>query len=325
MSPSAGEFLYQIRDDVEAADRRIRPYVRETPLDYSPGLSRAWGAEVYLKLENTQVTGSFKVRGAMNRILTTPMSQRSLGVVTASTGNHGAACAYAMARLQVPGTVYVPEGASESKLAAIRAWGAKVVVHGPDGLDAEVEARRVADERGLVYVSPYNDPAVVAGQGTVGAELARQIERIDALLVSVGGGGLIAGTAGYLRAVGREMTVIGCSPAASCVMYQSVKAGRVLDLPSDPTLSDGTAGGVESDTITYPLCRTLVDDWALISEDDIAGAIRMAVDQEHQLIEGAAGVALAAARQAAARFPGGRIVVVLCGGNISAATLKRVL
>jgi len=166
---------------------------------------------------------------------------------------------------------------------------------------------------------------VVAGQGTVGAELARQIERIDALLVSVGGGGLIAGTAGYLRAVGREMTVIGCSPAASCVMYQSVKAGRVLDLPSDPTLSDGTAGGVESDTITYPLCRTLVDDWALISEDDIAGAIRMAVDQEHQLIEGAAGVALAAARQAAARFPGGRIVVVLCGGNISAATLKRVL
>ena len=325
MTESAGEFLYQIRDAVEMADRRVRPYVRETPLDYSPGLSRAWGAEVYLKLENTQVTGSFKVRGAVNRILTTPMSQRVLGVVTASTGNHGAAVAYAMSRLDVPGTVYVPEGANESKLAAIRAWGATVVVHGADSLDAELEARRVADERGLVYISPYNDPAVVAGQGTVGAELSRQIERIDALLVSVGGGGLIAGTAGYLKAIGRELTVIGCSPAASRVMYESVKAGQMLTLPSDPTLSDGTAGGVELDAVTFPLCRALVDDWALVSEPDIAAAIRLGVDQEHQLLEGAAGVALAAAHTTAARFPGGTVVVVLCGGNISAATLKRVL
>ena len=322
---SAGELLHRIRAEVEAADARIRPYVRETPLDYSPGLSRSWGAEVWLKLENTQVTGSFKVRGAVNRILTTPVSQRALGVVTASTGNHGAAVAYAMHRLRIPGTVFVPEGAAPTKLAAIRAWGAAVHVHGQDGLETELEARRHAESRGLVYISPYNDPQVVAGQGTVGAELARQIERIDAIFVSVGGGGLIGGIAGYLKAVGHGPVVVGCSPENSRVMHESVRAGRVLELPSDPTLSDGTAGGVEQDAITFPLCRALVDRWALASEEDIASAMRLAMDQEHQLIEGAAGVSLAAARHLASEFPGGTLVVVLCGANAGLATLKEVV
>ncbi|HEX9166770.1 MAG TPA: threonine/serine dehydratase [Gemmatimonadales bacterium] len=322
---SAGELLHHIRAEVDAADARIRPYVRETPLDYSPGLSRSWGAEVWLKLENTQVTGSFKVRGAVNRILTTPVSQRALGVVTASTGNHGAAVAYAMQRLRIPGTVFVPEGAVPSKLAAIRAWGATVHVHGQDGLETELEARRHAASRGLVYISPYNDPQVVAGQGTVGAELARQVDRIDAIFVSVGGGGLIGGIAGYLKAVGRGPIVVGCSPERSKVMHESVRAGRVLELPSDPTLSDGTAGGVEQDAITFPLCRALVDRWALVNEEDIASAMRLAMDQEHQLIEGAAGVALAAARHLASEFPGGNLVVVLCGANAGLKTLREVL
>jgi threonine dehydratase len=280
---------------------------------------------VYLKLENTQVTGSFKVRGAMNRILTTPISQRALGVVTASTGNHGAAVAWALYRLRVPGVVYVPEGASPSKLMAIRALGTEVRVHGQDGLEAEREARRYADTKGLVYVSPYNDPQVVAGQGTVGAELGRQIERVDALFVAVGGGGLISGTAGYLRALGRELTVVGCSPENSRVMYESVRAGMILDLPSAPTLSDGTAGGVEPDAITFPLCQALVDDWVLVSEEEIADSIRLAIDQEHQLAEGSAAVAIAAARRHARKFPGGIIVIVLCGGNIGAGTLAKVL
>jgi threonine dehydratase len=322
---SAGDFLHGIRSEVEAADRRIRPYVRETALDYSPGLSRSWGAEVWLKLENTQVTGSFKVRGAVNRILTTPVSQRALGIVTASTGNHGAAAAYAIHRLRLPGTVFVPEGATPSKLAAIRAWGATVQIHGRDSLEAELEARRYAEARGLIYVSPYNDPQVVAGQGTIGAELTRQVERIDALFVSVGGGGLIGGIAGYLKAVGWDPVVVGCSPEQSRVMHESIRAGRILELPSGPTLSDGTAGGVELDTITYPLCRALVDRWALVPEADIADAIRLAVDQEHQLIEGAAGVSLAAARCMAAEFPGGTIVVVLCGANIGIEKLRAVL
>jgi threonine dehydratase len=317
--------LHRLRDDVEAADVRIRPYVRETPLDRAPALSQAWGAEVYLKLENTQITGSFKLRGAVNRILTTPMSQRVLGVVAASTGNHGVAVAHAAQVLRVPGTVFVPDGAPAHKLAAIRARGAEVVVHGRDSLDAEREARRYAQERGLVYLSPYNDPQVIAGQGTIAAELVRQIERTDVVVVAVGGGGLVSGIAGYLKGTRRDVTVIGCSPSASRVMYESVRAGLVLDLPSEPTFSDGTAGGIEPDAITFPLCRTLVDEWVLVSEEEIAAAVRLALDHEHQLVEGAAGVALATAGKLASRFPGGNLVIVVCGGNIGVETLRRIL
>ncbi len=323
--PSPSDLLYRIREDVESADLRIRPYVWETPLAHAPSLSQAWGAEVYLKLENTQVTGSFKARGAMNRLLTTPVSQRALGVLAASTGNHGAATAYAAKQLNIPCTVFVPNNASEVKVAAIRSWGASIEVYGDDGLDAEREARAQADKGGLLYLSPYNDPQVVAGQGTVGAELSRQIDRIDALFIAIGGGGLAAGTAGYLKAVGREVMVVGCSPAASPVMHESVKAGLLLKLPSAPTLSDGTAGGVEKDAITFPLCRALIDRWVLVEEKEIAASMRIGLDEEHQLIEGSAGVALASAQKLASEFPGGVIVVVLCGGNAGVETLRRVL
>lgn len=322
---SSGEVLYHLDEEVNGADQRIRPFVRETPLEYNPELSRAWGAEVWLKLENTQVTGSFKVRGAVNRLLSTPISQRTLGVVAASTGNHGAAVAYAMARLRIAGTVYVPQGANPTKVNAIRAWGAEVRVHGEDGLETETEARRYAESKGLLYLSPYNDPYVIAGQGTIGAELARQIDRIDVLCISVGGGGLIGGVAGYLKGIGRAGVVVGCSPEHSKVMYESVKAGHMLDLPSRPTLSDGTAGGVEANSITFPLCRALVDEWMILGEAEIAGGIRLAIDHAHQLVEGSAGMALAAARKLAGRFPGANLVVVLCGSNISTETLKAVL
>ncbi|HEX9892832.1 MAG TPA: threonine/serine dehydratase [Gemmatimonadales bacterium] len=322
---SAGELLYNLDTEVTGADHRIRPYVRETALDYSPELSRAWGAEIFLKLENTQVTGSFKVRGAINRLLSTPISQRALGVVAASTGNHGAAVAYAMAKLNIPGTVYVPTNASPSKLNAIRAWGAEVRVHGEDGLESELEARRYSEAKGLIYLSPYNDPYVVAGQGTIGAELARQLDRVDVVCISVGGGGLIGGVAGFLKGIGRQVTVVGCSPEHSKVMYESVKAGQILELASEPTLSDGTAGGVEPGAITFPLCRALVDEWALLNETEIAEGIRLAIDHAHQLVEGSAGMALAAARRLAGKYARSNIVVVLCGGNISAETLKQVL
>jgi threonine dehydratase len=320
-----GDLLYRMVGEVDAADRRIRPAVRETPLEHAPALSAAWGCEVFLKLENTQLGGSFKIRGALNRLLTTPVSSRALGVVAASTGNHGVAVAHAVRQLRVPGVVYVPRGASPAKLAAMRALGAEVREHGTDGVEAEREARRWADETGRVYVSPYNDPQVVAGQGTVGAELVRQLDRVDALCVAVGGGGLVSGVAGYLRAAGRDPVVIGCSPANSPVMHESVAAGRIVDRPSEPTLSDGTAGGIEAEAVTFPLCRTLVHEWHLASEAEIARAMRQALDAEHQLAEGAAGVALAVAARVAPRFAGGNLVVILCGGNVGSDTLRRVL
>lgn len=320
-----GDLLYRMREEVEAADLRIRPLVRETPLERVPGWSRDWGCEVYLKLENQQVSGSFKIRGAVNRLLTLPMSQRALGVIAASTGNHGTAVALAAQRFGIPVIVYVPEGASAAKVEAIRSLGAEIRVHGRDGVESEIEARRVADASGRVYVSPYNDPQVVIGQGTIGAELVRQLDRVDVLVVAVGGGGLVSGVAGYLTTLHREVTVVGCSPENSPVMHESVKAGRLLNVPVRPTLSDGTAGGIEAEAITYPLCRALVNEWELVSEEEIAVAVRDTLDQARLLIEGSAGVAVAVGKRLAPRYPRGNVVIVVCGGNIGTDTLRKVL
>lgn len=306
------------------AEQRIRPYVRETPLVQSRALSESLGAEVWLKCENLQVTGSFKVRGATNKLLALPDEQRRRGVIAASSGNHGIAVAHAAAALGVPVTVYVPEFASGAKVAAMRRLGAAVELFGTDGLDTELEARRLANAHNRPYLSPYNDAAVVAGQGSIAVELRRQLDRIDAIVVSVGGGGLIGGIAADLKYHWPDIRVIGAQPVNSRVMIESIRAGRVVDLPSVATLSDGTAGGVESDTVTFPLCRTLVDEWFEVGETEIANAMRHAVEVEHMLIEGAAGVAVAAL----ARLAGvarGRIVAVLCGANVTATRLREVL
>lgn len=317
--------MTSLADLIDAAERRIRPHVRETLLVHSLALSEGIGADVWLKCENLQVTGSFKVRGATNCLLLLPEEARRRGVVAASSGNHGIAVAHAGRALGIPVTVYVPEGASPVKTAAMRRLGATVVSFGTDGLDTEVEARRRADAGGLAYVSPYNDQAVVAGQGTIGVELLRQVPDVDAIVVAVGGGGLIGGIATILKRHRPGIRVVGAQPTNSRVMAESVRAGHVLDLPSLPTLSDGTAGGVERDSLTFALCRDLVDDWVTVDEDAIGRAMRHAIEVEHLLVEGAAGVAVAAleAHQAAVR--GKRVVVVLCGANVSAEKLKQVL
>ena len=309
---------------VEAAER-TRPHVRETPVSHSPSLSAATGADVWLKCENFQVTGSFKIRGAVNSLATLPAEVTANGVVAASSGNHGIAVAYAGRELGVAVTVFVPEGASPVKVAAMRRLGAEVSFFGTDGLDTELEARRQAAAGSRRYVSPYNDIAVIAGQGTVGLEVLRQLGRIDAIVVSVGGGGLIGGIASYFGRHSSRTRVIGAQPANSCVMARSVRAGHVVDIPSLSTLSDGTAGGLEADTITFALCRDLVDDWVLVDEGAIGGAMRQAIEDEHMLIEGSAGVAVAALHASAASLRGQRVAVVLCGANVSAETLRRTL
>jgi threonine dehydratase len=303
---------------------RIRPHVRETPVVQSSALGEAAGAEVWLKCENLQVTGSFKVRGATNRLLTLPEATRRRGVVAASSGNHGIAVSHAGQALGIPVAVYVPEFVSPAKMAAMRRLGAAVTVFGTDGLDTEVEARRAAESEGRCYVSPYNDLAVVAGQGTIGVELRRQLDGISAVVVAVGGGGLIGGIAADLKRHDRNVRVIGAQPVNSRVMIESVRAGRVVDIPSLPTLSDGTAGGLESDSVTFPLCRDLVDEWVEVPEAGIARAMRHSIELEHLLIEGSAAVALAAVAEKHATVKG-RVVVILCGANISADRLRSAL
>lgn len=310
---------------IAAAAHAIRPFVRTTPLHHSLLLSDRVGTHVHLKLENLQYTGSFKLRGAMNKLLSLTADQRQAGVVAASSGNHGAAVAYGCRVLGVTGVVFVPQHASPAKLAAMRRYGVEVRVIGDDSLQSEREARRYAQEQGLAYISPYNDLAVVAGQGSIGLEIADQLPGVGVVLVAVGGGGLIGGVASALKAHNPQVQVIGCLPQNSPVMAASVRRGEIVDMPSLPTLSDGTAGGIEAGAVTFDLCRALVDDWILVSEEEIAGAMRLLIEGEHLLVEGAGAVPVAALLKHGDRWRSKQVAVILCGGNLSLETLAGVL
>ena len=311
--------------EIVLAANRISTHIRETPLDHSPYFSEESGANVYLKLENLQHTGSFKLRGAFNRLLTLSPEARAAGCVTASSGNHGAAVAWAMQALGVTGVIFVPEQTSPTKVDAIRRAGGDVRFFGTDGLDTETHARAFAADEGMTYVSPYNDEQVVAGQGSCGVEIARQLSPVDAVFIAVGGGGLLSGVGAFLKSVNPDVEIVSCQPSASRVMTDSVAAGEILDLPSLPTLSDGTAGGIEQGAITFDLCRELIDRFVVVDEEQIAVAMRDFIDTHHLLPEGAAGVALAGFLDIAADYAGKNVVIIICGGNISRDTLKKVI
>lgn len=300
-----------------AAAMRIGDIVNRTPLTLSSAFSEASGADVYLKLENRQLTGSFKIRGASNRLATLSDEQRSRGCVAASSGNHGAAVACAMQRLGTSGVIFVPEQTSTAKVEAIRSYGGDVQFFGNDGLDTEQHARGYSEKNDMFYLSPYNDPEVIAGQGTCGVEMVQQLPDLDAVFIAVGGGGLTAGVGSVLKAHNPEIRIYGCQPEASAVMAKSVDAGEILDMPSNPTLSDGTAGGIEADAITFELCKDLIDEFVLVSEAEIAAAMRLYMSAEDEAIEGAAGVALAGLLARKDAVQGHKVAVIVCGGNVS--------
>ncbi len=309
----------RVAQSARAAADRLAPHVVATPLRYYEALSAATGVGVYAKLENLQHTGSFKYRGALNRLLTLTGDERQRGVAVASSGNHGAAAARAMREQDVDGVVFVPEGASEAKLGKIRREGVELRYAGRDGLETELHARAWAARHERFYLSPYNDPEVIAGQGSIGVELLRGLPDIDALVVAVGGGGLLAGIASVLKTAKPELHVVGVQPAASAVMARSVLAGRVVDVEEEPTLSDGTAGGIEPDALTLPLHQTLVDEYVLVSEFEIAEALLRFRADEDLLVEGAAALVFAAIPACAERLAGTRVAAIVCGGNIAPA------
>ncbi len=299
--------IERVRSDILAAEERIRPWVLETPLIPSP-------IGPLLKLENRQHTGSFKARGALSKVLSLDPGARAAGVITASTGNHGAAVAYAARHVGIPARIVVSRGASPGKLAIIASLGGTIEEHGTDSGGAEVFARQEGERLGIPYVSPYNDLLVIGGQGTIGVELARQTDPVEEVYVALGGGGLLAGIAAHLKAVWPGVQVIGCSPENSAVMIASVRAGEILEMESAPTLSDGTAGGMEPGAITFPLCKALADDFVTVTEEEILTAMRQVRDAHGFLVEGAAGVALAGYLRGG--VPRRRALVILCGGNV---------
>ena len=303
--------MFDIKNAVLSAETLIRPYICETPLKFSTALN------TYLKCENLQHTGAFKVRGAFNKLLSLTPTQRKQGIVTASTGNHGAAVAYGLKKLNIPGVIFVPENKKKKKISNIRNYDAPLEFYGTDCIQTELHALDYAKKNNMIYVSPYNDLDIIAGQGTIGLELTKQLPKIDAIFVPIGGGGLISGIAGYIKSVSPETKIIGCLPANSPVMSESIKAGKIIEMETLPTLSDATAGGIEPGAITFELCQKYVDDYILVSESEIQNAMTTLIKTENLKVEGAAGVALASLFKAAKKFEGKNTVVILSGGNIS--------
>jgi threonine dehydratase len=288
-------------------------------------LSNLIDDDVYLKLDNIQKTGSFKFRGAISKMTALTDDEKSKGVVTASTGNHGAACSLAMSILGIKGKIVVPENVHKNKVENILNLGGEVEYFGNDCINAEERAQEISSTTGATYISPYNDPDIICGQGTMGLEIWNDLATVDSVFISVGGGGLISGVGGYLKSMNENVNMVGVSPQNSCVMYESLKAGVQLDLPSEDTLSDGTAGGVEMGSITFELCQNIIDDFVLVSEDEIADGIRIGLEKHHQLIEGAAGAAIAGFMKQKDKLNGQTVVIVMCGGNISSEVLKSIL
>jgi threonine dehydratase len=303
-------------DRILAAHERMRSIVRETPLEQC-----ALGA--FLKLEHLQHTGSFKFRGASNKISVLTPEQAAAGVITASNGNHGLAVAAAAEARAIDAEVYVSSQVSAAKLRRMQDHGVRVRAIGDNPLDAELAARRAAGESGKVFISPYNDADVIAGQGTIGVELHRQLPGLDAVFVAVGGGGLIGGIGAYLKSVSPKTEIVGCWPENSPVLQQCMEAGRAVDVPEHPTLSESTAGGLEPGSITLELCKRVIDRCVLVSESEILAAMRLILETEHWLIEGAAAVTVAAFLKEAPSYAGKRAVIILCGRNVSPEVLTR--
>jgi len=314
-----------VKNEVLEAEKRIRKHIMETPLEHSPYLSNLGKCEAYLKLENLQYSGSFKFRGAMNKLLSLSNEEKERGIVTASSGNHGAATAYGLKKLGLKGTIFLPEVVSQVKVDALRSYGADLKFHGDDCVKAEMFARKTAESDNLTFISPYNDPKIVGGQGTIAVELTRQLHKIDTVLVPVGGGGLISGIAGYLKSLNEKVEIIGCQPENSAVMYESIKAGKILDIESKPTLSDGSAGGIEQNSITFKICQRYVDDFIVLTEREIKEAIKLVLEKHYLLIEGAGALPVGSFMKEKERFRGKNVVLVISGAKIGIETLKEVL
>lgn len=324
MTPSVQQQL-DVPQLVQDAIERCQDHLSPTPLEYSMYLSKEIEGEVWLKLDTMQRTSSFKFRGAINKVLSLTEAELDLGVVTASTGNYALAVAEAMRIRGRRATIYVAENLEPSRLELLRAHDLDLVIHGEGAWDAEDESRRVAKEEGKIYVSPYNDPLVVGGQGTCGYEISKQLPDLDAALFACGGGGLLTGSAGWLKSHKSDVDAVGVSPANSPVMYESVRANKIVEMETFQTLADTCAGGMDLDSITLDLCQRYVDEIVLLTEAEIEGAIRLLFEQHRLVVEGSAALAVGGLLKQRERFIGKKVVAVVCGRNIDLEVFKRII
>ena len=309
--------------DVERAARHLRDHLQPTPLQHSQAFSDQAGCRVYLKLESVQPVRSFKLRGALNKLMQLAPERRAPGVITASAGNHGLGVAYAAREFGVPATVYVPEAANPYKVQAIKRLGARVVAAGRTYSEAYAAALAEQVETGATFVHAYDDPDVVAGQGTIALELLEDLEELDTVIVPIGGGGLIGGISLYLKSRRPPIRVIGVEPARADAMRRSLQAGRIVTLERVDTIADGLAASAPGQ-LTLDLAQRYVDDVVTVEEDEMVKAIRLLFEWEHLLAEPAGAAALAALVKG--RWPRNeRMVVIVSGANVTDEVLLRAL
>lgn len=303
--------------DVLVARKRLAGLIVETPLRKSDWLSISTGAEVFLKLENVQKTGSFKYRGALNA-LSWAKENGIRTIFTASAGNHGIGVAEASTTTEQEVTVCVPVTAAQIKLKRLQGYNVSLIQHGDDCEVTEAFAERLAKEQDGFYVSPYNNCEVIAGQGTIALEMLEQIPNLSVLIVSTGGGGLISGVGLVAKSINPDIRVIGVAAAKSAALATSARSGRIIRIDQEKTIADGLAGNIEPGSMTFPLVQKVVDDWVIVQEQDIVSSIFEFLENEGMLIEGAAAAAVAAVSRGHIQFtPKEHVGVVVCGGNIS--------
>ena len=319
--PHSGVTLH----DVYQARQRIARIAIRTPLIRSPSLSEHIGASVHLKLESVQETGSFKIRGATNKLLSLTADERARGVITVSSGNHGRAVSYVARQLGVDAVVCVSERVPGNKVEAIEQLGAETVVHGESYDEAEAHAFRLQEERGLTWVHPFDDPSVIAGQGTIGLELLEDLPEIDTVVVPLSGGGLISGIALALKSANPAIRVIGVSMDRAPVMFHSLRAGAPIEMEEEETIADALAGGIGLDNrYTFRMVQEYVDETVLVSEEEIAEAMAYALENHHLVVEGGGAVGVAALLHRRVREMGCNVVVVLSGSNVSLPLLLEI-
>jgi threonine dehydratase len=324
MTPEGKQQLDVPQLVLEAVER-CQDHLLPTPLEYSMYLSKKIEGEVWLKLDSMQRTSSFKFRGALNKILSLTEAELDKGIVAASTGNYALAVAEAMAIRKRRATIYVAENLEPSRLKILRDHGLEIVIHGKGAWDAEKEARRVAEENDKIYVSPYNDPIVVGGQGTCGYEISKQLSDLDAAFFACGGGGLLSGSAGWLKFHNPDVEAFGVSPENSPVMYESLRINKVVEMETFPTLADTCAGNMDLDTITFEPCQRYAEEIVLLTETEIEASIRLLFEQHRLVVEGSAALSVGGLLKRKERFKGKKVVAVICGRNIDLEVFKRII
>jgi len=303
---------------IKDAKKALKPFIRKTALKYSHFLSSICQGIIYLKLENTQLGNSFKIRGAFNKILKLTLEEKQKGIITCSSGNHGLATAIAAKKLNVAVKIVIPETTPRKKVDKIKKYNVDLVLHG-DYDEAEQKALQLACKEGKTYISPYNDVDVIAGQGTVGLEILEEFPEVEKVLIPIGGGGLGAGIAIAMKNKNRAIEVIGVQSEASPVMYESLKANRILrskELRIKESIADGLSGGIEEGSVTFKVAQKNMDEIVLVKEETINESIRLLWEKDGQVVEGAGAVGSAAVIENKEHFKNKKTVIILSGGNI---------